>query len=181
MDARDIVSVIGEHVKLTRAGDVYKGLCPFHEDTNPSFTVYPEGTGRQQKPHFHCFGCEAHGDVYDFVMRLNGTDYAGAKARVDGGPRSKKARRAAARTNSRPRLVSSRKYECRDVNGNLIAVHNRKDYVAIDGTKSKQLWWERNGKKGLGDISAPELPLWGIDKVEQLSPFLGARLSNCQH
>jgi len=173
MDSRDIASVIGQYVKLVPVGNVYKGLCPFHEDTRPSLAVYPEGKDGQRKPHFHCFGCGAHGDVYDFVKRLNQTDYPHAKALVDGEPNRTNARRAAAGVKSRLRRVSCREYECRDVDGKVVAVHHRQDYVASDGTKSKQIWWTRNGKKGLDGMSPTELPLWGIDVLRSLSPFLG--------
>ena len=54
----DIVQVIGERVPLDTHG---KGLCPFHEDTNPSLQVHREGQ------YFHCFGCGAGGDVFKFV------------------------------------------------------------------------------------------------------------------
>ena len=55
--------VIGRHVRLTRAGREHKGLCPFHQEKTPSFTV------NDHKGFFHCFGCGAHGDVIGFVMR----------------------------------------------------------------------------------------------------------------
>jgi DNA primase len=61
-DATDIVQLIGEHVTLRRAGRSYKGLCPFHAEKTPSFTVTPD---RQM---WHCFGCSKGGDVFAFVM-----------------------------------------------------------------------------------------------------------------
>jgi len=62
-DATDIVELIGEYVSLQRAGSRYKGLCPFHVEKTPSFTVHP------QMGIFHCFGCHAGGDVFEFIMR----------------------------------------------------------------------------------------------------------------
>src|SRR5690554_6557990 len=60
----DMVSVAGEYVSLKRRGGSLVGLCPFHQEKTPSFTVSPE------KQFFYCFGCGAGGDVIEFVMRL---------------------------------------------------------------------------------------------------------------
>lgn len=68
-DAVDIVEIIGEHVKLTRAGANYKGLCPFHTEKTPSFTVNPE------RKTFRCFGCGEGGDAFDFMMRYHGMTF----------------------------------------------------------------------------------------------------------
>ncbi|HEX3766683.1 MAG TPA: DNA primase [Kofleriaceae bacterium] len=68
-DAADIVAVIGQHVQLRRAGTSFKGLCPFHGEKTPSFNVVPA------KQFFHCFGCQKHGDVFSFVMELEGKSF----------------------------------------------------------------------------------------------------------
>ncbi|MBE6626200.1 MAG: DNA primase [Ruminococcaceae bacterium] len=68
----DIESVISTYVTLKRAGSNLKGLCPFHSEKTPSFTVYP---GTQS---FYCFGCGAGGDVINFVMRTENLDYVAA-------------------------------------------------------------------------------------------------------
>jgi DNA primase len=57
----NIVQVVQEYVQLKRAGNTYKGLCPFHSEKTPSFTVNAE------KGFFHCFGCHAGGDVFKFL------------------------------------------------------------------------------------------------------------------
>ena len=57
----DIVQVIQEYVSLKKAGASYKGLCPFHSEKTPSFTV------NREKGFFHCFGCQAGGDVFKFL------------------------------------------------------------------------------------------------------------------
>ncbi len=62
-DAAQIVDIIGECVSLKRAGSNMKGLCPFHGEKTPSFTVNPV---RQS---FHCFGCGEGGDVLSFMMK----------------------------------------------------------------------------------------------------------------
>ncbi len=59
--ASDIVAVISDTVSLRKAGNSYKGLCPFHSEKTPSFTV------NRDKGFFHCFGCGAGGDVFKFV------------------------------------------------------------------------------------------------------------------
>jgi DNA primase len=58
----DLLDVIGARVALKKAGSNYKGLCPFHDEKTPSFSVSPD------KGFFHCFGCGAHGNAIDFVM-----------------------------------------------------------------------------------------------------------------
>ncbi len=65
----DIVAVVGEYTTLKRAGRSYKGLCPFHTEKTPSFTVTPDGN------FFNCFGCGESGDIYDFLMRLEGLEF----------------------------------------------------------------------------------------------------------
>lgn len=65
----DIVSVIGDYVELKRAGSNYVGLCPFHNEKTPSFSVSPS------KGIFHCFGCGVGGDVISFIMQKEGMSY----------------------------------------------------------------------------------------------------------
>src|SRR5437879_6656542 len=61
--AVDIVDLVSRFVNLRKAGSHWKGLCPFHAEKTPSFTVNP------QKGIFHCFGCGVGGDAFGFVMR----------------------------------------------------------------------------------------------------------------
>lgn len=68
-DRIDIAEVVGQHVNLTRAGQNLKGLCPFHQEKTPSFTV---SSSRQI---FHCFGCGAGGNVFSFLMRITGASF----------------------------------------------------------------------------------------------------------
>ena len=65
----DIIDVIGQYVDLKRAGSSFKGLCPFHNEKTPSFTV------DRKKQLFHCFGCGAGGDVVSFIMQKEGLTY----------------------------------------------------------------------------------------------------------
>jgi len=68
----DILEIIGAHVRLKRAGRNFVGLCPFHNEKTPSFSVNPE------RGFFHCFGCGAGGSVFDFVMRIEGLNFGEA-------------------------------------------------------------------------------------------------------
>lgn len=74
----DIVRVIGDYVKLKKSGDNYFGLCPFHGEKTPSFSV---NAGRQ---FFYCFGCGAGGNVFNFLMRIEGLGFAEAVHKLAG-------------------------------------------------------------------------------------------------
>ena len=67
-----IEDVISSYVSLKRAGSNLVGLCPFHNEKSPSFTVFPATRG------FYCFGCQAGGDAISFIMRAENLDYIGA-------------------------------------------------------------------------------------------------------
>lgn len=74
--AADIVQVVQEYVPLRKAGVSYKGLCPFHGERTPSFTV------NRDKGFFHCFGCGQGGDVFKFVELQEGVGFQDAVRRV---------------------------------------------------------------------------------------------------
>ncbi len=65
----DIVSVISQYVHLSRKGRNYFGLCPFHNEKSPSFSVSPD------RQIFHCFGCGVGGNVYTFLMKIEGITF----------------------------------------------------------------------------------------------------------
>jgi len=65
----DIVELIGQYVQLRKAGRNHIGLCPFHAEKEPSFTVSPE------KHTFHCFGCKKGGDIFSFWMEYHGATF----------------------------------------------------------------------------------------------------------
>ena len=72
----DIVSVVSRYVSLTRRGSGNLGLCPFHNEKTPSFSVSSD------KQFFHCFGCGEGGDVISFVMKIENLDFPDAVARL---------------------------------------------------------------------------------------------------
>ena len=103
--AADIVDVIGEHTTLKKAGNSWKGLCPFHREKTPSFTV------NRDRGLFYCFGCGAGGDLFGFVRQIERVEFREAaeilarkygieipkRTRHDGSDRSEKLREATAR------------------------------------------------------------------------------------
>ncbi|MFZ5596834.1 MAG: DNA primase [Bacillota bacterium] len=74
----DIVSLVSQYVRLEKRGRNYTGLCPFHQDKDPSFTVNPE------KQMFYCFGCQAGGNSIKFAMMIENLSFTEAVKRLAG-------------------------------------------------------------------------------------------------
>ena len=74
----DIVELIGEYVRLRKAGKSYQGLCPFHSEKTPSFSV------SQERQTYHCFGCNRGGDIFSFLMEIEGLDFSEALENLAG-------------------------------------------------------------------------------------------------
>ncbi len=72
MNRLDMVDIVSESVKLTRKGNRYWGLCPFHEEKTSSFSVTPD------KNLFYCFGCHAGGNIFTYVMKRDGVEFGEA-------------------------------------------------------------------------------------------------------
>lgn len=68
-DAVSLIEVIGEHVVLRKSGSNHSGLCPFHSERTPSFSV------SEQKQLYHCYGCKRGGDLFRFVMDMHGLSF----------------------------------------------------------------------------------------------------------
>src|SRR5690606_20735746 len=68
-DGVNIIDVVGEHVVLRKSGSNHVGLCPFHSERTPSFSV------SENKQLYHCYGCKRGGDLVSFVMELMGISF----------------------------------------------------------------------------------------------------------
>lgn len=76
-ESADIVSIVGEHMKLKRVGNSFRGPCPFHQGKDPNFSVSPRGG-------YVCFVCHEKGDVFTFVQKRLGLDFVDAVKYVGG-------------------------------------------------------------------------------------------------
>ena len=72
----DIVDVISDYIQLKKQGRNYFGLCPFHGENTPSFSVSDE------KQIFHCFGCGVGGNIFTFLMEIDGVGFIEAAEKV---------------------------------------------------------------------------------------------------
>lgn len=75
-DRLNVVDVLGEYLKLEKAGTNYKALCPFHNEKTPSFMVNPE------QNFWYCFGCQKGGDIFTFVQEMEGLEFRDALERL---------------------------------------------------------------------------------------------------
>ena len=69
----DIVAIISEYVSLKKNGNNYWGCCPFHSEKTASFSVTPD------KGFFYCFGCQAGGNVFNFIMKIENIHFASTR------------------------------------------------------------------------------------------------------
>ena len=78
LERTDLVALIGERVRIKKSGSTFTGCCPFHNEKTPSFHVYTDST----PPHYHCFGCGAHGDAISFVRETEQLGFIEALERL---------------------------------------------------------------------------------------------------
>jgi DNA primase len=75
-EAADVLDIVGDHVRLKKRGRSWEGLCPFHEEKTPSFSVDPD------KGVYYCFGCQQGGDIFNFVMQVEHLNFPEAVERL---------------------------------------------------------------------------------------------------
>lgn len=69
---RPIAEIIGRYMEIRQVGNKFTGLCPFHAEKTPSFHIYAE------QGQYHCYGCQAHGDVIKFIQEIQGVEFKDA-------------------------------------------------------------------------------------------------------
>src|SRR4051812_33619309 len=115
-----VVDVVGETVQLKKAGSTYKGLCPFHGEKTPSFTVTPA------RESWKCFGCGEGGDIFSFVMKRDGLGFGEALKVL--------AAKAGVELDERTSREDARKARLRDVTESAIAFY----HAVLTGSKTGQ-------------------------------------------
>lgn len=134
----DIASLIGSYVTLKRAGSNMTGLCPFHSEKTPSFTVFTAGNS------FYCFGCGAGGDAITFLRRMENLEYTDAVEHL--------AKRAGVRIPQTPALHEGRRYDKnRFYEMNREAARFFHASLRADNPQARQAMDYLKNKRGLSD------------------------------
>lgn len=154
--ANDIVVVVGERVALRTSGaGRYKGLCPFHEEKTPSFSV------SEERQAYYCFGCRESGDVFAFTMKTDGLDFPGALAAL--------ARRAGIPMPERDSKKASRTEVLRKANEHALRFFRRE----LRGPEGRQAFDYLRGR-GLSERTIDECGLgFAPDAWNRLGETLG--------
>lgn len=158
----DLVEIIGRHTKLTKSGHSFRGCCPFHKEKTPSFYVHPN------EGFFHCFGCDAGGDVFTFVMKTEGLTFPEALRDLAGSlglelPRSPRSREAAAADEGRKSRLEAG-YKLLDRAGKFY--HQVLMRGATDGAKRAYAYLRQ---RGIDDEEIAALGLgWAPENGEEL-------------
>ncbi|MDD5342569.1 MAG: DNA primase [Patescibacteria group bacterium] len=154
----DIAEIVQEYVRLTRAGTNFKGLCPFHTEKTPSFMVSSD------KQIYHCFGCGEGGDVFSFVMKMEGIEFPEALRIL--------AERAGVKIPPRNPKMASQKTKFLDINRvaaaffNKVLLESSKAQVARDYLKRRQVSDETLDRFQLG---------YSVEDWDALNNFLMKR------
>src|SRR4051812_37971528 len=128
-----VVDVVGETVQLKKAGSTFKGLCPFHGEKTPSFTVTPA------RDSWKCFGCGEGGDIFSFVMKRDGLGFGEALKVL--------AAKAGVELDERTSREDARKARLRDVTESAIAFY----HAVLTGSKTGQTALDYLRGRGFSD------------------------------
>ena len=151
----DIVEFIGEQVPLKKAGQSYKGLCPFHSEKTPSFVVTP---GRES---WKCFGCGKGGDIFSFVMEREGVGFPDALQRL--------AARAGVELDERTSREDARRKRLRDALESAITFYHQ----VLTGSRHGQAALEYLRGRGITDETIASFQLgYAPDAWDELSKRL---------
>ncbi|MDD3488000.1 MAG: DNA primase [Candidatus Pacebacteria bacterium] len=148
----DIVEVIGQYLKLEKTGANYRALCPFHKEKTPSFFVSPS------RQIWHCFGCNAGGDIFTFVMRIENIEFKETLEML--------AKKAGVRLRHESPQARSHKQRLIDINKQAVVFFEN------------NLWQNKEvidylHQRGLKDETIKEFHLgWALDDWRGLSGFL---------
>src|SRR3989339_1576062 len=119
-----VVDLVGEYIRLQKAGSNWRALCPFHNEKSPSFMV------SEERGSWHCFGCGKGGDVFSFVMEMEGIGFREALEQLAG-----------------KAGVELKRYERGDA-GNQVIKDDKGKLHAIQDLSTK--WYEKNLWEGKG-------------------------------
>jgi DNA primase len=154
----DLAEIIGESVSLRKAGTAFKGLCPFHGEKTPSFTVTPA------RESWKCFGCGKGGDLFSFVMERDSIDFPEALRRL--------AARAGVELDERSSREDARRKRLRDVLEQAIAFYHQ----VLTGTKHGQPALDYLRGRGFTDATIETHQLgWSLDAWDQLATRLAQK------
>lgn len=154
----DVVEVVGEYLKLSKAGRNFKARCPFHGERDASFMVSPE------RQIWHCFGCGQGGDIFGFVMKMEGLEFADALRLL--------ARRAGVVLRKQDAGVQSRKKDLYDICELAAKFFETQLHKTSAGGKALAYLKER----GLNDETIKNWRLgWAHNDWRALSEFLKSR------
>jgi hypothetical protein len=158
--ARNIVEYADQccGIALTRRGKEHWARCVFHSEETPSLAFNAE------KGVYYCHGCGAGGDVLDFAMTLHQVGFPEAVQLVA----AESASPPAPEPKEPRRLLRTTRYDVPHATEPIIATHVRQDYS--DGTK--QMWWLRDGKRGLQGLPLTDLALYGADAIRDADEVL---------
>lgn len=155
-NAADIVDVISARVLLKKAGKDYTGLCPFHSEKTPSFTVSPE------KQIFHCFGCGTGGDLFNFLMFYENMSFPEAVETLSRQygialPSEKQGRKEKQRHTERQHLL--------EINRRVMAFYREMLLKRPEGESARQYLKNRNTPREIADRFALGFAPGGWDNL----------------